>query len=51
MPLEKTGDGVVPYTSSHLEGVASERVVRPAGHAVHRTEKGTGEILRILLLP
>jgi hypothetical protein len=51
VPLEKTGDGVVPYTSSHLEGVASERVVRPAGHAVHRTEKGTGEILRILLLP
>ncbi|MBU6180373.1 MAG: alpha/beta fold hydrolase [Verrucomicrobia bacterium] len=51
VPLEKTGDGVVPYTSAHLEGVASERVVRPAGHAVHRTQQGTAEILRILLLP
>jgi hypothetical protein len=51
VPLGKTGDGVVPYTSSHLEGVASEEVVRPAGHSVHRTEKGTAEIRRILLLP
>lgn len=51
VPLEKTGDGVVPYRSSHLEGVASELVVRPAGHAVHRTDTGTAEIRRILLLP
>jgi pimeloyl-ACP methyl ester carboxylesterase len=51
VPLGKTGDGVVPYRSSHLDGVASELVVSPAGHAVHRTEKGTAEIHRILLLP
>lgn len=51
VPLEKTGDGVVPYASAHIEGVASEKVVRPSGHAVHRTEEGTEEILRILLLP
>ncbi len=51
VPLGKTGDGVVPYRSSHLDGVASELVVSPAGHAVHRTEKGTAEIHRILRLP
>lgn len=51
VPLEKTGDGVVPYRSAHLEGVASELVVRPSGHAVHRTEAGTEEIQRILNLP
>jgi pimeloyl-ACP methyl ester carboxylesterase len=49
--LEKTGDGVVPYRSAHIEGVASELVVRPSGHAVHRTEAGTAEIQRILNLP
>lgn len=51
VPLEKTGDGVVPYRSAHLEGVVSERVVRPSGHSVHRTEEGIAEIRRILLLP
>jgi pimeloyl-ACP methyl ester carboxylesterase len=51
VPLEKAGDGVVPYRSAHLEGVASELVVRPSGHAVHRTDAGTEEILRILNLP
>lgn len=51
VPLEKSGDGVVPYASSHLDGVASERVVHPSGHAVHRTAKGIEEIHRILLLP
>jgi pimeloyl-ACP methyl ester carboxylesterase len=51
VPLEKTGDGVVPYRSAHLEGVVSELVVRPSGHSVHQTEAGTEEILRILNLP
>lgn len=51
VPLEKTGDGVVPYLSAHIPGVVSELVVRPSGHGVHRTEAGTAEIGRILRLP
>lgn len=51
IPMEKTGDGVVPYRSSHIEGVASELLVRPSGHAVHQTSKGIEEIRRILTLP
>src|SRR4029079_4430724 len=34
-PLEQSSDGIVPYTSSHLDGVASELVV-PAGHSAFR---------------
>lgn len=51
VPLEKTGDGVVPYRSAHLDGVASELVVRPSPHSVHQTEAGMAEIQRILNLP
>lgn len=51
VPLEKSGDGIVPYRSAHVEGVASEHVVRPAGHGVHRTDEGIEEIQRILKLP
>lgn len=51
VPLEKSGDGIVPYLSAHLEGVASELVVRPSGHGVHRTDEGISEIRRILRLP
>ena len=51
MPLEKTGDGVVPYTSAHIEGVASDLVVRPSGHSVHHTDAAIEEIRRILNLP
>lgn len=49
-PLERSGDGIVPYASAHLEGVESELVVRPSGHAVHRQEKAIEEIRRILKL-
>ncbi len=51
VPLEKAGDGVVPYLSAHISGVASELVVRPSGHSVHQTKEGTEEIMRILKLP
>lgn len=51
VPVEKSSDGIVPYRSSHIEGVASELVVRPSGHAVHKTNAGMEEILRILKLP
>ncbi|MDD3119389.1 MAG: alpha/beta fold hydrolase [Victivallales bacterium] len=42
-------DGVVPYSSSHLDGAASELIVK-SGHSVQDTPKGIQEIKRILLL-
>lgn len=42
-------DGIVPYASSHLEGVDSELVV-PADHAAHRHPLAVQEIRRILRL-
>ena len=42
-------DGVVPYSSSHLNGAASEVIVR-SGHSVHRSPAAMRELLRILLL-
>jgi pimeloyl-ACP methyl ester carboxylesterase len=43
------GDGVVPYTSAHLDDVASEIVV-PADHSnVHRHPRSVLEVRRILL--
>ena len=42
-------DGVVPYSSSHLNGAASEMIVR-SGHSVHRSPAAMRELLRILLL-
>ncbi len=41
------GDGVVPYTSAHLEGALSERVV-PSNHSVQETDKAVIEMRRIL---
>ena len=40
-------DGVVPYSSSHLNGAASEVIVR-SGHSVHRSPAAMRELLRIL---
>jgi len=51
VPLEKSSDNIVAYTSAHLEGVASEAVIRKADHGVHRTDGGIAEIIRILRLP
>lgn len=42
-------DGIVPYRSSHLEGVDSEKIV-PSGHSAHLHPEGKAEIRRILLL-
>ena len=42
-------DGVVPYSSSHLDGAASEVIVQ-SGHSVHRSPGAMQELLRILLL-
>ena len=42
-------DGIVPYTSSHLDGASSELVVR-SGHSVQRNALAIQEVRRILLL-
>ncbi len=44
----ETTDGVVPYRSSHLDGVASELVVR-SDHGVQRDPEAIREVQRILL--
>lgn len=41
-------DGVVPYSSSHLDCTVSELIVK-SGHSVHSTPDGIREIRRILL--
>jgi pimeloyl-ACP methyl ester carboxylesterase len=48
-PLEKSSDGVVPYTSSHLDFADSELIV-PAGHGAFRHPDAMAEIARILKL-
>ena len=48
-PVETSSDGVVPYTSSHLDGAASELVVR-SGHNVSENRDAQREVIRILRL-
>jgi hypothetical protein len=43
----RSSDGVVPYSSSHLAGAESEKIV-PAGHTVFSSELAVLEIKRIL---
>jgi pimeloyl-ACP methyl ester carboxylesterase len=43
----ESSDGVVPYSSSHLEGAKSELIV-PAGHNVFSNDTTVNEIKRIL---
>lgn len=42
-------DGVVPYSSSHLDNAASEVIVH-SGHSIHRNPAAMRELLRILRL-
>jgi pimeloyl-ACP methyl ester carboxylesterase len=44
----KGGDGVVKYTSAHIDGVESERIVR-SGHSCQGTPMAIEEVRRILL--
>jgi len=44
---ERGSDGVVPYWSSHLEGAASERIVR-GGHGVIDNAEAIDEVIQIL---
>jgi len=48
-PIETSSDGVVPYSSSHLDHAASELVVR-SGHGVCENREAQREVLRILRL-
>jgi hypothetical protein len=47
VPLAESSDGIVPYSSSHLEGAASEKVI-PSGHSVQETPEAILEIRRIM---
>ena len=42
-------DGVVPYTSSHLDGAASEVIIK-GGHSIQETPEAVLELRRILRL-
>jgi pimeloyl-ACP methyl ester carboxylesterase len=48
-PIEASSDGVVPYTSAHLDHGASELVVR-SGHSVCENPEAQREVIRILRL-
>jgi hypothetical protein len=48
-PLEDGVDGVVAYSSAHIDGVESERVVRPSSHSTQSNPETIDEVRRILL--
>lgn len=48
-PVETGNDGVVEYSSAHIDGVASEKVVR-SFHSVQAVPEAIEEVRRILLL-
>jgi hypothetical protein len=47
-PLNDGGDGVVKYASAHIDGVASEKVVRST-HSVQGNPETIQEVKRILM--
>jgi len=47
-PLDEAGDGVVKYISAHIDGVASEKIVR-SSHSVQGNPETIQEVKRILL--
>jgi pimeloyl-ACP methyl ester carboxylesterase len=49
-PLEDEDDGVVKYTSAHLDDVESEKVVRHSGHSTQSNPETIEEVRRILRL-
>jgi hypothetical protein len=48
--LAEEADGVVRYSSAHVEGVDSELVVRHSGHSTQSNPVTIAEVRRILLL-
>jgi len=49
-PLDDESDGVVRYPSAHIEGVESEKLVRPSSHSTQSNPETVNEVRRILLL-
>ena len=49
-PLEKLDDGVVAYSSAHIEEVESELVVRPSSHSTQGNPHTIEEVRRVLRL-
>jgi hypothetical protein len=49
LPLEEAGDGVVKYQSAHIEGVASELIVRSPHSGMQAAPETVEEVRRILL--
>jgi hypothetical protein len=47
-PLDEAGDGIVKYMSAHIDGVASEKIVR-SEHSVQGNPEAIQEIKRILI--
>jgi hypothetical protein len=47
-PKEEWNDGVVAYSSAHIDGVASELIVH-SGHSTQETPQTIEEVRRILL--
>ena len=47
-PLDEAGDGVVKYMSAHIDGVASEKIVR-SRHSVQGNPEAIQEVKRILI--
>jgi len=47
-PLQDRDDGVVDYSSAHLDGVESELVVEHSGHSTQANPITIGEVRRIL---
>jgi hypothetical protein len=48
-PFANGADGVVRYSSAHIDGVESEFIVQPSGHSVQETPQGIREVERILV--
>ena len=49
-PPEELNDGVVAYSSAHIEPVESELVVRPSSHSCQGNPHTIEEVRRILRL-
>ena len=48
-PLDRAGDGVVKYESAHIDGVASEKIVRSPHSGMQDAPQSIEEVRRILL--
>ena len=49
-PVEEGDDGVVAYSSAHIDGVESELVVQPSSHSTQGNPRTIEEVRRILRL-